>query len=142
VLVPFFVIQPFKAQTSNLLQISYSLRSWSEIITITALILGILIQYVLWRKTQRWVGKLLIVVMIFPLLASAWFARQNHFEWMFTPLHNTDYTTTSQANFVKDEDMVLAIELNGEAVAYPVKQLAYHHIVQDTVGGIPIVATY
>ena len=30
----------------------------------------------------------------------------------------------------------------GEAVAYPVNQLAYHHVLEDVIGGVPIVATY
>jgi len=27
-------------------------------------------------------------------------------------------------------------------VAYPVRLMAYHHVVPDVVGGVPIVATY
>jgi hypothetical protein len=38
--------------------------------------------------------------------------------------------------------MVLAVERGGERVAYPVRLMAYHHVVADTVGGVPIVATY
>jgi len=38
--------------------------------------------------------------------------------------------------------MVMTVELNGESAAYPIRQMAYHHIVQDTVGGTPIVSTY
>jgi hypothetical protein len=38
--------------------------------------------------------------------------------------------------------MVLAVEIGGESVAYPVRLMAYHHLVGDTVGGVPIVATY
>jgi hypothetical protein len=71
-----------------------------------------------------------------------WFARQNHFEWMFNPLANSSYAKTNEANFVAENDMVLAIELNNEAAAYPVLQMAYHHLVHDTVGGVSIVATY
>jgi len=140
--VPVFAIQPFKTQTTELLQISYNLRSWATTITLLALALGLVLQYCIWRNTQYWLGKLLIIFMIVPLLASSWFARQNHFEWMFAPLPNANYEKVEQASFIADTDLVLAVELNGEAVAYPVKQLAYHHIVQDIVGGIPIVATY
>jgi hypothetical protein len=43
---------------------------------------------------------------------------------------------------VGDSDVVLAVNLNGEAAAYPIRLMAYHHVVQDTVGGTPIVATY
>lgn len=142
VLIPIFVIQPFKAQTTELLNLSYSLRSWSVTITLLALVVGLVLQCLLWYKTQRWLGKLLIIFILFPLLATSWFARQNHFEWMFAPLPNANYVKIEQANFIADKDMVMAVELNGEAVAYPVKQLAYHHIAQDTVGGTAIVVTY
>jgi len=37
---------------------------------------------------------------------------------------------------------VLAVNVNGDSVAFPVRQMAYHHIVQDVVGGMPITATY
>ncbi len=74
--------------------------------------------------------------------AATWMARQNHFEWMFNPLPNPAYVKVSEANFVAGTDMVMAVEINGEAVAYPMRQMAYHHIVQDVVGGKPITATY
>ncbi len=38
--------------------------------------------------------------------------------------------------------MVLAVTHSGDAAAYPVRLLAYHHLVHDRVGGKPIVATY
>ena len=38
--------------------------------------------------------------------------------------------------------MVLAVDTGADAVAYPVRQLAYHHLVADAVGGTPVVATY
>ena len=82
------------------------------------------------------------MVIVLPLLAATWFARQNHFEWMFHPLTQTAYARTTDAGFVADADMVLAVEKKGEAVAYPVRQMAYHHLVHDVVGGTPIVATY
>jgi hypothetical protein len=52
------------------------------------------------------------------------------------------YASTGAADFVNDSDMVLAVLKNGEAAAYPVRLMAYHHLVQDVVGGTPIVATY
>ena len=61
---------------------------------------------------------------------------------MFKPLSSAAFATTSDAGFVSDGDMVLAIEMNGDAAAYPVRQVAYHHIVQDTIGGIPVIVTY
>jgi hypothetical protein len=83
-----------------------------------------------------------MVVVLVPVAVSVWFARQNHFEWMFNPLAGATYARAGEVDYVGDEDMVLAVERGGEAVAYPVRLLAYHHIVADTVGGVPVAATY
>lgn len=45
-------------------------------------------------------------------------------------------------NKIKAERIVLGIENNGEAKAYPIQFLGYHHQVRDTVGGKPIMVTY
>ena len=81
-------------------------------------------------------------LLVVPVLAAAWFARQNHFEWMFNPLAAPAYARAGEVDYVGDEDMVLAVERGGERVAYPVRLLAYHHLVADTVGGVPVIATY
>ena len=36
----------------------------------------------------------------------------------------------------------MAVARDGAAIAYPIRQLAYHHIVNDRLAGQPIVATY
>jgi len=46
---------------------------------------------------------------------------------------------------VKDLDPrepVIGVEIGGEAKAYPLRILVWHEIVNDTVGGIPVVVTY
>jgi hypothetical protein len=43
---------------------------------------------------------------------------------------------------VKEGSMVIGVENNGEARAYPIRFLVYHHQVQDTVGGKPVIVTY
>jgi len=37
---------------------------------------------------------------------------------------------------------VIALEINGDARAYPIRVLVWHEIVNDTVGGVPVVVTY
>lgn len=45
-------------------------------------------------------------------------------------------------NAVDEGSVVIGVERNGEARAYPVRFLVYHHQVQDTVGGRPVLVTY
>ena len=141
VLVPALLIQPFKLQTPERLRISYGLRHWSPTITLTLLALAMVTGVSLW-KGARWWRRVCILLMFIPLLVATWFARQNHFEWMFNPLPNAAFANITEADFVADGDMVLAVELNGDAAAYPVRQIAYHHVVQDILGGIPVLVTY
>ena len=142
VLVPVWIIQPFKPQSARGLEISYALRRWSPVATLLALVFSVILATRLWPGAHRWWRKVALVVIFLPLMAAAWFARQNHFEWMFNPLANAAYAKTSEAGFVDDADIVMTVESNGEAAAYPVRFMAYHHLVQDVVGGTPIVATY
>jgi hypothetical protein len=141
VVIPVWTIQPFKAQTSGVVNLAYTLRSWSPVVTLVALVLAALLVVSLWRGT-RWWTKAALVLLLVPVFTVTWFARQNHFEWMFKPLPVSAYVAADKVDFVADDEMVLAIEVQNDAVAYPIRQLAYHHVVADTVGGLPVVSTY
>jgi hypothetical protein len=45
-------------------------------------------------------------------------------------------------NKVDSQRLVIGIVNNGEAKAYPVRFLGFHHQVQDTIGGKPVIVTY
>jgi hypothetical protein len=45
-------------------------------------------------------------------------------------------------NVLGDSTVVLAVENEGEAKAYPLRYIVYHHQVRDTVGGKPVMVTY
>lgn len=142
VAVPVWLIQPFAAQTDKEVEISFLLKNWSPILTIIFTLAAIGLAVFIWKNSKRWFGKVALIVPLFIIFVFTWFARQNHFEWMFNPLAQASYAKVSETDFVSDDDMVMAVNINGDAVAYPVRQMAYHHVVQDVVGGTPITATY
>lgn len=143
VAVPVWLIQPFSPQTPRALEVGYALRRWSPLVTMALAAVGLALVFLLWRDSRRWWAKAFMLLLLAPLFASAWFARQNHFEWMFSPLGAAGYARAEEAAaFVGDGDMVLTVERGNERAAYPVRLMAYHHLVEDTVGGVPIVATY
>lgn len=45
-------------------------------------------------------------------------------------------------NKVAKERLVIGVEVDGQARAYPIQYIGYHHQVQDTLGGKPIIVTY
>jgi hypothetical protein len=142
VIIPAWLIQPFKPQTDRGLAVSYFLRGWAPALTVLSLMATVALAVWLWRWTERWWAKMMLVVTLIFMGVPAWFARQNHFEWMFKPLPAPAYASSKDAGFVSEADKVIAIEINGDAAAYPVRQLAYHHVVPDVVGGTPVVVTY
>jgi hypothetical protein len=141
VLTPVILIMPFKAQTPRTMEISYLMRRWSPLLTILGLLAILTLAMGLWFGGQWW-SRALMVILIVPVLGVTWLARQNHFEWMFNPLANPAYARVADASFVNENDRVLAVTIGGESVAYPIRLMGYHHLVGDTVGGTPIVATY
>lgn len=142
VFVPAWWIKPFSAQSEKQLEIAYHLRSWSPILTIVFSIAAIGLAVIIWKKSNRRYSKTALIVPLLIIFGFTWLARQNHFEWMFNPLENARFAKVSETDFVADDEMVLAVKVNADAVAFPVRQMAYHHIVQDVVGGMPITATY
>jgi len=141
VFVPAWIIQPFRPQSARGVALSYALRTISPIATILALLVVAWLIFTLWRGARCW-SRIIVVILLLLTTLSTWFARQNHFEWMFHPLAGAAYARAEAVTFVAAADLVLAVERNGEAAAYPIRQLAYHHLVQDDVGGVPIVVTY
>jgi hypothetical protein len=141
VFVPAWLIQPFKLQTERNLELSYLLKRSAPWLTLVAFVFTLALAFYLWHGT-RWWKRVGLGIAIIIASSALWFAHQNHFEWLFHPVKNPAYAQVSLADFVKDRDMVLGVKINGEAAAYPVRQLGYHHLVQDVVGGVPIVATY
>ena len=141
VLTPMYLIMPFKPQTPRIMAISYFMRTWSPLLSIVASLVIVTLMVRLWLG-GRWWSRAILVILLLPVLGVTWLAQQNHFEWMFNPLPNPLYARIAEANFVKDNERVMAITVNGESVAYPITLMAYHHVLGDTVGGTPIVATY
>ncbi len=45
-------------------------------------------------------------------------------------------------NSVGNEKLVIGISLNGEARAYPIQFIGYHHQVRDSIAGKPVMVTY
>ena len=58
------------------------------------------------------------------------------------PIDKPTFLPTSDVDFVSDNEPVLALEIDGDARAYPIQVMIWHEIVNDTVGGKPVSVTY
>ena len=59
----------------------------------------------------------------------------------FVPLDNPAFISAEVATLHSD-DLVLGYAADGQARAYPVAMMRYHHIVNDVVQGDPLLVTY
>ncbi|MDP6513772.1 MAG: DUF3179 domain-containing (seleno)protein [SAR202 cluster bacterium] len=60
----------------------------------------------------------------------------------FVPLDNPEFLTAEDASFLGDDNLIMGLELEGQARAYPIGMVYYHHVVNDMVDGRPMLVTY
>jgi len=72
----------------------------------------------------------------------AWLSRVNLFEFLFAPARGAQVVAASQFHDIRDSDMVIGVSIGPESRAYPVRYLAYHHMLNDQLGATAIVPTY
>jgi hypothetical protein len=139
---PTLYIMPFKTHDDELIGWALTARTVAPTVTLVAAVLASILAVLVILRTGRWWLRAFPVLLLIPVVAGAWFARQNHFEWMFAPQTTIAHVDADKATFVQPDDLVMAVARDGAAIAYPIRQLAYHHIANDTLAGEPIVATY
>ena len=52
------------------------------------------------------------------------------------------FAPATEIDFLADNEAVLALEINGDARAYPLQIMTWHELVNDTVGGVPVTISY
>jgi hypothetical protein len=139
--IPAFIIRPFSHQAPRALWLALVLRQRAPLGTLAAGALSVLLALVLWGRIAKWWWKVALSVAMVPVLFSAVMAHLNYFEWMFHPVRDVRFEAESQTKLDAGE-MILAIRFGTDARAYPIREMAYHHMVNDVVGGTPVIVTY
>ena len=59
------------------------------------------------------------------------------------PIYSPKQTTIQDADqWLDDQEPVIALEIEGDARAYPIQVLIWHEIANDVVGGVPVAVTF
>ena len=138
--VPAFIIRPFAHQKASALSLAMALRDRAPLWTLMAGLVCLVFAFLLWHLLGRWRKIALVIVMVL-VGFSAVMARLNYFEWMFHPVDNAQFESESASKLANSE-MILAVRFGEDARAYPISQMAYHHILNDVVNGMPLAVTY
>lgn len=138
--VPAFIIRPFTHQSPRGIMLAMAVRDRAPLATLIAAILFLLLTLILWRGGSLW-RKIGLGVAVALVAFSTVMARMNYFEWMFHPVANAQFENEADSKLAASE-MILSVKFAADARAYPISQMAYHHILNDTVDGVPIAVTY
>jgi hypothetical protein len=137
---PIYVIRPFREQQPEALKHALWVLLHNKPLAALLTIAIVVCVLCLWRRTG-WVAKsFLVIATALSILATAatWI---NPYEQMFHPMGDPRFVAAAQAA-VDPNDMVIAVTMDGESRAYPIREMGYHHIVNDRLNGLPIVVTY
>jgi hypothetical protein len=138
---PLYVIWPFRHQGATQLSLALFVKQigpWVSVVL--AVTCGVLVVFA-WKRTRRWLLRSAAVLSIILAILGVFLSRANVYEQMFHPLGVPQFASADTAR-VDPNDMVLAIRVRDVSRAYPIREIAYHHIVNDTLAGEPVVATY
>ncbi len=138
--IPAFVIRPLHHQSQSALNLALAVKHIAPTLTIVLFVPTLLLGWLLWRNASKLSQTAIILAMVLST-ASAVMVRQNYFEWMFHPIKSAGFVSPGDAH-LNDKEMVMAVQIGPDQRAYPIVQMAYHHILNDTVAGEPLVVTY
>jgi hypothetical protein len=137
---PIYVIRPFRYQGPGELAAALLVTTYRSGIEIVCALLAVLIVIVAWRSTTVLRRFALAGLAILVIVCGA-LSHINVYEKMFYPIDRPTFAAAAQSK-LDPAEVVIAVRVNDAARAYPIRDISYHHIVNDTLGGRAIVATY
>ena len=137
-----YLIMPMPgSQEFDSINLAYLLGSNKIYIRI---ILYVIIAYpfiVEFKQAKKLVKSLLVTMVLFYLAIFYLFTFEMEADKMFyQPARK--YFNGSEKNKIATDKLVIGIEFQGIAKAYPIQLIGYHHQVVDTIGNTPIMVTY
>lgn len=113
------------------------------ILSVVLAVVGTVLTARSWRQHSDRVYRAVSALPLIALIVGAVVAQGTVVEMMmFSPVDEAEFATVANVSFLEPEHLVLGVSIGGEAKAYPVGMMAYHHIVNDRLAGEPYVATY
>ena len=57
-------------------------------------------------------------------------------------LDDPELIAAAEADYLRDDDLVFGVEINGDARAYPLRVMGWHEMFNETIGGVPVALAY
>jgi hypothetical protein len=136
-----YVIRPFRHQGAGELAIALLVKQIGPWLSAVCAALSVILAVHFRKSLQRWPLRATAIGAVLVAVAGSALTHVNVYELMFHPVERAAFEPAQHAK-IDGDDMVIAVNVQGEARAYPIREMAYHHIVNDVVAGQPIVSTY
>ena len=136
-----YLVMPFPgSQISDTVDIAYWLERHIVWIRILILLLGIIALGRILKSGKTWekVSLSLALFGYIPLFTVLNFRIAADRKFL-KPTNKSFITATESLDKSK---LAIGVAINGEAKAYPIQLIGYHHQVMDTIGGEPVIITY
>ena len=138
---PLYVIRPFRQQGASELAVALAVLRFRPLLEIVFVAAALVLLLFAWRQARGIRGRAVASACAVVVIAFGILSRVNVYELMFHPLDRPTFSPAAKAKLNTGEE-VIAVHVRTKARAYPVRSMSYHHIVNDIVGGLPVVATY
>ena len=134
----YFIMPMPGSQKMNSIDLAYFLYSHRWLFRVAFLLAMALGFSAAWRQRKKWApAAVLLIVTAFVYLLNF----QMSADKMFLQPHAVIMKSRSE-NKLPGNRLVIGVVNNGEAKAFPVEFLAYHHQVKESVGGRAVLVTY
>ncbi len=136
-------LMPSIVHTAEDIAASHRLFEIVPMLGLVLAIVGAALTVLSWRKNSDRIYRFVSVLPVIALIVGAVLAQGNVVELaMFSPIDEAHFVAVAAASFLEPEHLILGVTIEGEAKAYPISMMIYHHIVNDRLAGEPYVATY
>ena len=137
-----YFIMPFPgSQQDDTINLAYFIARNKWFLRIIGLVLIALPVYRIFTTGGIWIKVLLAIVFIFYGTIFYFFNFRFEADKMFYQPSNKNFAT-AENNTMDSNRLVIGVEINGEAKAFPIQIIGYHHQVTDTIGNTPVLITY
>jgi hypothetical protein len=137
-----YYIMPFPgSQKTNTIELAYFLSQYIFLFRIAGIILIAYPAFWLLTKSKSTIKWTAIMILFFWVMVVYVFNFRFLADKMFYQPENK-ILLTAENNKVPEKGLVLGVVINGEARAYPIEIIGYHHQVRDTIAGEQIMVTY
>lgn len=138
-----YFIMPFPgSQQSETIAIAYFIHSYIWLLRFVGIALISYPIYTLFASPKKIIRKT-FTVLLFLLYGIVFYFFNFKFlaeKIFYQPEHKI--LASGAANIMPPETVILGVALHGQAKAYPLELIGYHHQVRDTIGGEPMMITY